>query len=148
MKFKTQETRDKNNVIKLYKGVGGSRQFWPYQLLRLPNPSTLPSPLPSSSRPSSPSPLQLDCIISCDPAFWSLAKAEFIGREVSVDDTAQQSRDAAGTNHLQTTLFRRSAAGSHRPGRRKTEQLPRGTRAAGQKNTSWRERFRRKDNFF
>lgn len=45
MKFKTQETRDKNNVIKLYKGRGN---FWPYQVFRLPNPSTLPS----SSRPS------------------------------------------------------------------------------------------------
>lgn len=56
MKFKTQETRDKNNVIKLYKGAKKSRQFWPYQLFRLPNPSTLQSPLPSSSRPSLPHP--------------------------------------------------------------------------------------------
>lgn len=35
-----------------------SRQFWPYRLFRLPNPSTLGSPLPSSSRPP----------LSCPPA--------------------------------------------------------------------------------
>lgn len=93
MKFKTRETRDKNNVIKLYKGWGGvwggpdnfglincsGYLILPPASPLCPPPADLPPPLP---------PPQLECIICGRSLFGVWPKPGF----------CMQSGDAAGTN--------------------------------------------------
>lgn len=138
MKFKTQETRDKNNVIKLYKWGKNPDNFGliscsGYLILPLSGP-LCPPPADLLSLPPAARMYHLQRSL-----FGVWPKPKFICREVSVDDTAQQSRDAAGTNHLQTTLFRRTAAGSHRPGSGKHCNSRGGVSSRAEKNKQKRK---------